>query len=119
MFDIRRSLRLRESVARPRGSGSDPLRGRFAEGGPKGTTLGMGQFVSHTLFDDAYTLLRFHDLTHHAGRDPRCPTALPSPGQHGGIKKKGGFDLGIILRSLDVEDKTVLNWYCIRREGGA
>ncbi len=23
----------------------------------------MGQFVSHTLFDDAYTLLRFHDLT--------------------------------------------------------
>jgi len=32
----------------------------------------MGQSVSHTLFDDAHTLLRFHDLTHHAGRDPHA-----------------------------------------------
>src|SRR4030067_2005140 len=89
MFDIRRSLRLREAVARPRGSGSDPLRSRFAEGGPKGIHLGMGQFMSHTLFDDAYTLLRFHDLAHHAGRGPglASPFGLAIPAQRPGSLK--------------------------------
>jgi hypothetical protein len=46
-------------------------------------------------------------------------TTSPQPRQHECLKKKGGFDMGIILRSLDVEDKTGLNWYCIRREGEA